>query len=374
MSAKAHRNEAATILQTPGELLANIPGILGFYPADSLILACMVDDEEDNNLTLGPIIRLDITDLRLMPDVARAIDSFQSPNIFAFLVSEKLDTHALDEIVDELLSAAEQNNLNIPGCWFTKEIISGEPYMLCFGPAPELLRQEDLGLSEWENGRISPITTAAATKKLLSEGHLPEVNRAEAYALFFRSNPFLDAAEVNQLQLEATDIAERIETKISMDSTGQFFSTTVEVFERSLGYVKGQFIGTQAGQENYDGLLKEAEVLQAAATYLCHNLLRDSVLHLCVDHPREATLLLRAVACTFDGEIRSNALCLYAVAAVSMGLGMKAIPALDASISTTPEHNLSLLLRQGLYDGEPTRLIDACLRGNQQLRDFHGPQ
>ena len=30
MTAKAYRNEPTTVLQTPGHLLANIPGILGF--------------------------------------------------------------------------------------------------------------------------------------------------------------------------------------------------------------------------------------------------------------------------------------------------------------------------------------------------------
>src|SRR5699024_1762955 len=47
-------------LNSHGELLANLPGILGFYPNDSLILAFFVDDEGIDTLRLGPVARFDL--------------------------------------------------------------------------------------------------------------------------------------------------------------------------------------------------------------------------------------------------------------------------------------------------------------------------
>ncbi|ANE04200.1 DUF4192 domain-containing protein [Corynebacterium crudilactis] len=373
MSAKADRNEPTTILQTPGELLANIPGILGFYPSESIVLACMLFEDDTTTLTLGPVIRLDVDDLRLLPDVAQAVESFDPSRIFAFVISQKLRPEVLDDTIDQLLEAAEQGIINLTGCWFTREIISGEPYMLCFGPEPHALEHDDHGISEWEFGRISPIIAAVATQKMLEEGHLPELNRDEAFAMFNRNNSYVPVTKLKKLEKEAQRLAEDIEHKINTDDSGHYFLTVLEVFTHALEKTKKLCGGVHSSAENIEVLLKEPDLLQTVATYLSGSFLRDAILHLCVDFPREAALLLRAAACTFNGEIRSNALSLYALSAISMGLSMKAMPALEASIATTPRHNLSHLLREGLFNGQTTRLIDACLRGNQQLRDYHVP-
>ncbi|WP_133065274.1 DUF4192 family protein, partial [Corynebacterium hadale] len=42
-------------LASHGEILANLPGILGFYPNNSLILAFFVDDEGVDTVRLGPV-------------------------------------------------------------------------------------------------------------------------------------------------------------------------------------------------------------------------------------------------------------------------------------------------------------------------------
>ncbi|BAU96255.1 hypothetical protein N24_1993 [Corynebacterium suranareeae] len=373
MTAKAHRNEPTTILHTPGQLLANIPGILGFYPSESIVFACMFNEGEETTLTLGPVMRLDIGDIRLLPDVAKAMDSFKPTLIFAFIISKALPPHVLDDTLDQLYESAERGTINITGCWYTKEIISSEPYMLCFGPEPEALEADDHGISEWEYGRISPITSAVATKRMLQEGQLPELSRFEAYALFEQKNPHLSAARLKKMKKEAYELAETIEHKINADDSGQHFLTSLDVFTHALEFVKANYFDASSGAENFDELLKETDILHTAATYMSKSFLRDAILHLCVDFPRESALLLRATACTFNGELRSNALSLYALSVIAMGLAMKAAPALEVSIQTTPRHNLSNLLREGLFNGQSTKLIDACLRGNQQLRDYHVP-
>lgn len=75
-----------------------------------------------------------------------------------------------------------------------------------------------------------------------------------------------------------------------------------------------------------------------------------------------------AVAKTFDGAVRSNALCLYALAVINLNLGMKAIPALDASLADNPRHSFSGLLRHGLIEGQFDSMVNACLRGNEMVR------
>ena len=49
-------------LTSHGEILANIPGILGFYPQNSLVLAFFERNSDTPGLHLGPLARLDLDD------------------------------------------------------------------------------------------------------------------------------------------------------------------------------------------------------------------------------------------------------------------------------------------------------------------------
>ena len=51
---------AQQTLSSHGDLLANIPGILGFYPQNSLVLAFFERDKDTNSLRLGPLARFDL--------------------------------------------------------------------------------------------------------------------------------------------------------------------------------------------------------------------------------------------------------------------------------------------------------------------------
>ena len=76
-------------ISNPGTLLANLPGILGFYPHDSVILAGFHNGEVGNIHTLGPVLRLNIDDLRFLGDACEALARTGVDFCFAF----KLDDH-----------------------------------------------------------------------------------------------------------------------------------------------------------------------------------------------------------------------------------------------------------------------------------------
>lgn len=360
--------QSTSVLGTPGDLIANIPGILGFYPTESVVFTVMFREGESTRHTLGPVIRVNIDELDLLPDVGRAIESTDADLIFCFIITENSSDEWVEGIVDMLFSTAESGVIPTTACWITTGIYSGEIYQLAFGPSPEELGAGGRGLLDWEQGRIAPVTGAVATRNLLEHGQLPEATRTDAYAVFDRDNRFLTGDGIRELGAQAQRRGDEILRAIRTDPGGGAFDAALEDFETILDRV------TLAGtRSTVATLLRKPGLLRDAAAYLTSVLLRDSILHHSVDNPRVAADLFMAVAKTFDGSIRCNALCLYSLAVIRQNLGMKAIPALDAALATDPDHSFSGLLRHGLADGQFDTMVDACMRGNAMVRAQYSP-
>lgn len=360
--------QSTSVLGTPGDLIANIPGILGFYPTESVVFTVLFREGKSTRHTLGPVIRVNIDDLDLLPDVGRAIESTDADLIFCFIITENFTDGWVEGIVDTLFSTAESGTIPITACWITTGIYSGEIYQLAFGPSPAELGGPGRGLLDWEEGRIAPVTGAVATRNLLEHGQLPEATRIDAYAAFDRDNRFLTEDGIRELGAQAQRRGEDMLRAIRADPDGSAFDAALEEFKAIIDRVT-----LSDDSATVATLLRKPGVLGDAAAYLTSVLLRDSILHHSVDNPRVAADLFIAVAKTFDGDIRCNALCLYSIAVIRQNLGMKAIPALDAALSTDPDHSFSGLLRHGLADGQFDTMVDACMRGNTMVRAQYSP-
>lgn len=349
---------------TPGELIANIPGILGFFPTESIIFTAMFQEGQGTRYTLGPVVRIDIHDLELLTDVGTALRSVDADLIFTFIISEKVTSTAIETTVDRLYSIAENGVIDITACWLTAGIYSGESYQLAFGPQEEDLNTTYSGMSQWEHGRVAPVTQAAATQNLLDRGQLPEVNRQDAYSAFDRGNKLLTEEEIWELSLQAKTRGDEIIRAIPHHAHGVVFDAALEEFDRIILRATNQKEG-----QRVEVLMNTPGLLRDTAAYLTTVLLRDAVLHHCVQEPEIAADLFLAVAKTFNHGIRANALCLYSLAAIKLNLGMKALPALEAALSSQPEHSFSGLLRHGLVEGQFDSMISACVRGNGMVRE-----
>ena len=94
-------------LTSHGEILANIPGILGFYPQDSLVISFFERNSDTPGLHLGPLVRLDLDDAveTLIDNQAKfsaLSDRLDTDAIIAYVVSE--DLSAADDLAEFLLS------------------------------------------------------------------------------------------------------------------------------------------------------------------------------------------------------------------------------------------------------------------------------
>lgn len=359
-------SQPPSLLGTPGEILANVPGILGFYPEESLVLATFFRKGDTAHHTLGPVLRVDLDDVDLLPDIATALEPVEPDLIFAFIITADSSSIHVDLMAERLFEAGEQERIGVTACWITTGIFSGEPYHLAFGPAPGKLTYQGAELPGWTEGRIPPVVQAAATRKMLEAGQLPEPNRTEAYSHFRRGNPNAGAREIMQMQNRSLLRSGEIMRALERANDGRAYRSTLSFFADLLDQADPD--SSPAGQS----LLADVWMLSDVASYLHTALLRDSVIHLCVERPHAAMELLLATARTFDGVVRSNALCLYALSALSVGLPARAVTAVTTALEVSPGHSLSTLLCQGLREGRGRTMVAACLRGSEVLRGQRG--
>lgn len=65
----------STSLASPAHLIAEIPGILGFHPANSVVFM-LLKREDSNTFSLGPVLRMDVGDTESLPEITSCINSF----------------------------------------------------------------------------------------------------------------------------------------------------------------------------------------------------------------------------------------------------------------------------------------------------------
>lgn len=353
-----------TALTSPGQLAANLPGILGFYPHDSVIFAAFDSTGNQSRFRLGPVIRLDIDDLRHLPDVARSLEESGEELIFAFVVTRR-DEHEVEEIIDTLIAMVRTSILPIHACWAVREILNGEPVQLAFGPAP--LPGEDQWSEDWLDDVVAPVAQAQAMEPLLANGMLPDLNREESFEHYARFNPSFSSAECDQLSDFAHRYARALlaalekgedetwHNFVGLSSDVALLLTEIEEQERSVA-----------------DLMSDEETLLTLGAMLGTLTLRDLIMEDLLAQPAPASRLLLAAARTFDGPVRFNALAIYALCALELKLSMRAMPALSAVLIEDPGHSLTLLLLDACRVGAFDTLLGAVREGSRQVRAAHG--
>src|SRR5699024_10841081 len=158
-------------LTSHGDILANIPGILGFYPQDSLVLAFFERKENSPQLSLSPLARLDLDDPveTLINNQAQFTvwsDRLSTDAVIAYVVSS--DPSAADVLADFLLS--EDSPLPaVLAIVQVPEITSGTGWWTVY---------QQLSLSAPRSWAVSEIAGAAASQQMiLGTGEPPAVSR-----------------------------------------------------------------------------------------------------------------------------------------------------------------------------------------------------
>lgn len=342
MSSYTAQTEKTPPITTPGHLLANIPGLLGFYPTESVVF--MAIDTTPRGPAMGPVARVDIEDAEeTLPDIAAMLADEAREGIFAFLVSQR-PVSDLSEIACWLYSLDRgRDGIDIDAAWYVAEIARDEPYTLLHGAVSIDGRGP---MKNWVEGTIPALTDSPTMRSCVDHDVVPELSREEFYATFARNNQQCDALEAEALGREARETATRFRACVTAEK-GDKRKELVDNFINDVRWVLSQVATIEEAETN-------TELLTACAVWMSTTWTRDLVIASCTEGGEQAANLLLATARTFAGEIRANALTLFALTQMKMEWDILAGPALHTVAEEFPSHRLGSLLckayRYGLHD------------------------
>lgn len=353
-------HEYPTVLCNPGPLLSNIPAILGFYPHESLLLLALErrHHEKTGRYALGPVLRVDLADDEAVNAV---IDMAATPGspldcdlLFGVIVSS--DEPRIAAVAENLDSALD---MPLAACWLVPEILTGEPYSMLFGP-------EDTGEGDpWAGGRLPEIVGAASMTPFHRAGTLPETSREEAVDKLTSRSAHRTAVGAEDMQAVMEAIVAPFGALPQQHGDDH---DLLELAEEAAWAVEGvedpgdQLAMTEAAER--DPLL-----LADVGLPLAHVRTRDFVLHMLADAGTTTAPVLLAVARTFTGLVRANALTAYAVLQTHHGLPMLAQHALMVAAEEFPEHVLSAYLLEGSLIGRLSEMSQAVIEESRRIAD-----
>lgn len=363
-----------------GSLIANIPGSLGYYPTDSVVLLGVDTVNHDHrSVCLGPVARFDIgedvDEFAAALDEAFSVVSSFTDFIIAVVITDRGEFHAW-EVSEKLADYRSYRNWGINVCYSLPEIVMGQEFIRRFSLGEECEECSVL----WGSGVVPNIMSTAAMRPWLDKGRLPEPSREDLLDVFIEADPRMPAAEAKAwgkvayaCASELADAARGLTTaptrRSGRTADGQAGENNA-AGKRALVCRPHEFLkdvdrllaDLAAGHEDID----DPVVLATVAMWLSHTMLRDVVLLRLVKFTaKHSTELLTAVAQTFSGDIRANALCLIAAHHVRDGFPMLAGPLLDMAANENPDHSLSSLLARAYRMGLSDNIMNNLERGNK---------
>ena len=346
----------------PAQTLANIPGVLGYYPHQSIIFVTFRHHRDDTHSrwALGPTLRIDIDSLDALPEVGEVLTAEHADVVLAFVIGRfpTQDGTTLDEITTTLAQAADTHIVPIDACWHATTITNNGTYQLRFEQTPSLT-DRGLPTAGWRHGRIADIPTAQATQQLLADGDLPELTRDDCFTAFDKA-----ATDPTTWRDRASNVA-NLAAQLAVDaqccpSQFQAWFTTLETELIRLE----QPLPTPPGPG--------ADIIDTCAAMLSITRIRDAAINLLLDHDRAARTLALEVARHFDAPIRTEALCVFALCTLGRHNTPKALHALMVARAEQPNHTLTRYLLLAYQHELTENLIEKVRDGSTSAAAYYG--
>ena len=346
----------------PAQTLANIPGVLGYYPHQSIIFVTFRHHRDDTHSrwALGPTLRIDIDSLDALPEVGEVLTAEHADVVLAFIIGRfpTQDGTTLDEVTTTLAQAADTHIVPIDACWHVTTITNNGTYQLRFEQTPSLT-DRGLPTAGWCHGRIADIPTAQATQQLLADGDLPELTRDDCFTAFDKA-----ATDPTTWCDRASNVA-NLAAQLAVDaqccpSQFQAWFTTLETELLRLE----QPLPTPPGPG--------ADIIDTCAAMFSITRIRDAAINLLLNHDHAARTLALEVARHFDAPIRTEALCVFALCALSRHNTPKALHALMVARAEQPNHTLTRYLLLAYQHELTENLIEKVRDGSTAAAAYYG--
>lgn len=312
-------------ITTPGDLIANLPGLFGFYPSDSLVL--LTFDKHPGSLRLGPVVRVDVADIEEPDNLRTAVELVGSTERILSAIVISRDLAAIDRATEILVEFARTDCWPIFGIWSLAQIGAGEPYELQY---PALVEPP---LREWEAGLVPEIMGAHVVQQMSASGELPELSRREALEYFTAPE---DAADLTALSSQGATLL-----SAAIRGGGEESQAALDfLMDQAFDALEDAATADSSGWLNLEKV-RGAEVVAAA---LSDSFLRDLILGVLLSHPGPTNTLMRSLAGSLSGSARANALCVFALSAYQAAKAHRMVGALAAARYTDPHHRLTQLI------------------------------
>lgn len=328
-------------LTSHGEILSNIPGILGFYPQDSLVIAFFERNSDTHGLHLGPLARLDLDDaietlINNRNQFSAWTDRLNTDAVIAYVVNS--DPAAADDLAEFLLG--EDSPLpTVLAIIQVPEITSGTGWWTVY---------QQLSLSAPRSGTVSEVAGSLTLQQMiLDTGQLPALSRDE---LELR----LDSAEHG--------IDEAVYQDIIAD---------VETYEKEIHFLRDDL------QCEYEKATKgvsdptDTQAIRAALRCFTTPMLRDPLLGALLDEPQAGLAFAESLMRTVPRDwlkMRSQVTATVAVLAQATGqTGLAGVAAHKATELSETENFPSLVART-LNLGLGSKLITSVHEGAVKAR------
>ena len=313
-----------------------------------------------DGLFLGPILRTDLCHTARITEYASSTTTELTAARLALVISRIPDSPLVADAVFELGAARATTGLPlIDACWLASEIATGTPYTTLFGPDNPVLTEAGLP-DNVAGGTISSVVAQPTMAPLLALGALPELDREHTRSFFDACGP-IGCMPDSRTLASIYGRGQRLVDALSSDP-GNARAEVQRACDVLRTATAGPFIGDEAWSTSRD-LSAATHDLEHVAAVLTRNPLRDSLIATALDHPFSAGAVLVDIARNYNGVIRCNALCIWALIAVKLKLTSWASAALECAQEEIPEHSLSYYLAQLLRAGAHESLIKTALRG-----------
>lgn len=315
-------------VDNPGELIAAIPAMLGFFPTRSLVVALLSTDSLPPGMeTFQAVIRFDIDDAttrHLARQVADSVDTIclrenlASPMLIAVDDRDNAATTAVDVVFALLEAGLEPRH-----AWWVENIATDEEYhdLLRFGRV----------------GRVSDPRASTVALDHVLNGRQIHGSRAELVD-FLAPNPALATQVRPLIDPAATKYRDRLAATNTTDCA-------IHHRREATGWILAQ-IGVA------DETPRTARDLARIIVLLRDRTIRDIMYSLAATRWHgEAEALWRQIASVTDGSDHAQAATLFGYSAYYRDNTVLAAIAIDAALQADPDHTITQLFEVSLSGG-----------------------
>lgn len=326
-------------LTSHGDILANIPGILGFYPHNSLVLAFFERNSDTPGLHLGPLARLDLDDavetlVNNQAQFSAWTDRVNTDAVIAYVVNS--DPSAADDLAKFLLS--EDSPLpTVLAIVQVPELTSGTGWWTVY---------QQLSLSAPRTGVVSEVAGSLTLQQMiLDTGQLPALSREE-------------------LEERLNSTAHGIDDAVYRDIIAD-----VEGYENEIHFLRDDL--QREYEQATEGIADptDAQAIRAALRCFTTPMLRDPLLGALLDEPQQgltfAERLMRIVPRDWL-KMRSQVTATVAVLAQATGQTGLAGVAAHRATELSDTENFPNLVARSINLGLGSKLITSVRQGAEK--------